>query len=139
MRKMNRRGAGWQGAICAALLLSPLVAFPALDLADFDDELMRSMDDAYKDLEPVLGASNATAARADLATLKEGYQWTLEYFTTQEKDGKEGIEILKAGSKLLDEIEAGIGKKDFTGAAAKARDLHANCKSCHDKYKPEKR
>ena len=22
---------------------------------------------------------------------------------------------------------------------AKARDLHANCKSCHDKYKPEKR
>jgi hypothetical protein len=33
-----------------------------LDLTDFDDDSMRDMDDANKDLQPVLGAKNADAA-----------------------------------------------------------------------------
>ncbi len=125
-------------AVCAVLSGVSMVAASAVNLDEFDSDAMRAMDDAFKDLEPVLGASNTTAAKEDLAALQEGYRWTLEYFTEQEKEGKDGIEILKAGSKLLDEIDARLNNRDFTGAVAKSRDLRANCKSCHDKYKPKK-
>lgn len=130
--------AAWRSFAFTVLLIAPAAAWPALDLIAFDDDVMRSMDDAYKDLEPVLGASNAVIAKENLAILRDGYQWTREYFSEQEKEGKDGLEVLKAGGKLLDEIEGALNKRDFTGAAAKARDLNANCKSCHEKYKPKK-
>ncbi len=125
-------------AVGSLLLGISMATVAAVNLDYFDSDSMRAMDDAFKDLEPVLGASNTTAAKEDLAALQEGYRWTLEYFTEQEKEGKDGIELLKSGSKLLDEIEALLNKRDFTGAVAKSRDLRANCKSCHDKYKPKK-
>lgn len=125
-------------AVWALLSGVSIAAVAAVNLEEFDSDAMRAMDDAFKDLEPVLGASNTAAAKENLATLQEVYKWTLEYFTAQEKEGKEGIVILKAGSKLLGEIEVAVNKRDFTGAIAKARELQANCKSCHDKYKPKK-
>jgi cytochrome c556 len=124
--------------VCAVLSGISMVAAPAVNLDEFDSNAMRAMDDAFKDLEPVLGASNTAAAKENLATLQEVYKWTLEYFTAQEKEGREGIVILKAGSKLLGEIDAALNKRDFNGAIAKARELQANCKSCHDKFKPKK-
>ena len=50
-----------------------------LDLTDFDDDSMRDMDDANKDLQPVLGAKNAAAALSDAqliqSVLKETETW----------------------------------------------------------------
>ena len=122
----------------AMLSAASMAAVAALNLEDFDSDAMRAMDDAYKDLEPVLGASNAAAAKENLATLQEVYGWTLEYFTAQEKEGKDGIAILNAGRKLLGEIEGAVNKRDFNAATLKARELQANCKACHDRFKPKK-
>ena len=124
-------------AIAAVLSGISLVA-AAVNLDAFDGDAMRAMDDAFQDLEPVLGASNTAAAKENLATLNDGYQWTLAFFIEQEKEGREGIEILKAGGKLLGEIETALNKRDFTAATAKARELQGNCKSCHEKYKPKR-
>ncbi len=124
--------------LSALLLVVPVAAIPAIDLSDFDDDVMRAMDDAYKDLEPVLGASNADAARVDLAVLKEGYQWTHEYFTGKKAEAPDALEIVIAGRKLLGEIQSALDARDFTLGVTKARELHANCKSCHDTYKPKK-
>jgi hypothetical protein len=133
LKKLLARTAAW-----AVLSGISIAAVAAVNLDAFDGDVMRAMDDAFKDFEPVLGASNAAAAKENLATLKDGYQWALEFFTEQENEGKDGIEILKAGGKLLGEIEAALNKRDFTAAIAKARELQANCKSCHDKYKPKR-
>ena len=122
---------------CALLLGSSMVVLADVDLAGFDSEVMRAMDDAFKDLEPVLGASNVEAARADVGTLKEGYQWTLEYFQV-DRGAPEAAGLNKAGQLLLDEISSAIDRGDFTAAVGKTRDLQANCKSCHQKYRPKK-
>lgn len=123
---------------CALLLMVPLTVVSALDLDDFDQDLMRAVEDAFKDLEPVLGASNIDAAKDDIAVLKEGYQWTLEYFTAKKAEALDAVEIVVAGQKLLGEVEGAMAAKDFGKAMAKARELSANCKSCHDKYKPKR-
>lgn len=127
----------WRMAAWAVLLGSSMVMAAEVNLDGFDGEVMRAMDDAFKDLEPVLGASNVEAARADVSTLKDGYQWTLEFFEV-DRGAPEAAAINKAGQALLAEIESAIDKGDFTAAVGKARDLQANCKSCHQKYRPKK-
>jgi cytochrome c556 len=122
---------------CALLLVVPMTVV-ALDLADFDQDVMRAMDDAFKDLEPVLGASNADIAKDDIAVLKDGYQFTHEYFTGKKAEAPDAVEINLAGQKLLGEIESAVAAKDFPKAVTKSRELQGNCRSCHDKYKPRK-
>ncbi len=124
-------------AACSVLLGSSVAVLAEVDLAGFDGEVMRAMDDAFKDLEPVLGASNVEAAKLDVATLKDGYQWTLEYFEV-DRGAPEAAGINKAGQALLGEINSAIDKGDFAAAVGKTRDLQANCKSCHQKYRPKK-
>src|SRR5580658_32969 len=51
-----------------------------LDLTDFDDDSMRDMDDANKDLQPVLGAKNATSALADAQVIQNVLKQTEAYF-----------------------------------------------------------
>ena len=41
-----------------------------LDLTDFDDDSMRDMDDANKDLQPVLGARNAYAVIVEIGQVE---------------------------------------------------------------------
>lgn len=117
------------------LLLVPTLLVAAIELPGFDGEVMQAMDEAYKDLEPVLGASNAQQARENLAVLEEAYQWTLDYFTPLKSEAPDAIDFAVAGQKKLQEIDAAIGAGNFGQAAEKARELNANCKSCHDKYK----
>lgn len=124
--------------VSALLLLASAAAVPGVDLSDFDDDVMRAMDDAYTDLEPVLAASNVPEARTNVAILKEGYDWTREYFSAKKADAPDAPAIVTAGQKLVLEVEAALAAKNFSGAVAKARELHDNCKSCHDKYKPKK-
>ncbi|MET0279717.1 MAG: hypothetical protein ABW278_01150 [Steroidobacteraceae bacterium] len=127
----------WRAMACAVLLGSAVTVLAAVDLEEFDGDVMRAMDDAFKDLEPVLGASNVEGAKADLFVLKEGYQWTLEYFQV-ERGAPEAASINQAGQLLLADIERAIEQRDFAAAVGKARDLQANCKSCHQKYRPKK-
>ena len=124
---------------CAVLIAIPMAVAAAINLDEFDTNVMRDMDDAHKDLEPVLGASNVAAAAEDLTVLKDGYSWTLEFFTAQRTEAPDAVEIATAGARLLAEIESATAARNFDGAVAKARELNANCKSCHEKYKPKKR
>jgi hypothetical protein len=106
-----------------------------LDLNDFDDDSMRDMDDANKDLQPVLGARNATAALADAQVIQNVLKQTEAYF--QKKGGTDdAIKIARQGEASVASVIAALGKSDFDTAAAAARDTAKNCRSCHDIYKP---
>jgi hypothetical protein len=127
---MRFRHPDWLLAVLPALVLASDV-----DLSDFDDEVMRAMDDALKDLEPVIGASNDEYANNDLDVLKQGYTWTADYFRTKPNAPK-AVDGAVAGLALIDEVSKAVAAKNFEAAAAKARELSKNCKSCHDAYKP---
>jgi cytochrome c556 len=135
---VTTRAAQAARAASLSLLLSIPVAFAAINLDDFDTNLMRDMDDAHEDLEPALGAANAAAAREDLAVLKENYDLTLEYFTARKDEAPDAVEFAAAGLKLLGEIGKATSDRNFERAVLKARELNANCKGCHEKYRPKK-
>ena len=109
-----------------------------LDLSDFDDDSMRDMDDANKDLQPVLGARNAEAALGDAQLIQSVLKQTESYFS--KKGGTEtAVRIARDGEASVAEVIAAVGRHDFDAAAAAARATAQNCRSCHDVYKPLKK
>jgi cytochrome c556 len=106
-----------------------------IDLKDFDDDSMRDMDDANKDLQPVIGARNGQAAQADTQTIQSVLKETEDYFTR--KGGtQDAVKIAQQGETALAAVIAALNRTDYDSAATAAREVTRNCKSCHDIYKP---
>ncbi|SEQ16759.1 hypothetical protein SAMN04488038_104161 [Solimonas aquatica] len=124
----------WRYAALAAALCCASVAFAQLDLSDFDDDLMRNMDDATKDLEPAIAAKNGKAALEDLAILQDGFTQTEAYFAKKGVDDAVGYARDQQAQALA--LGQQLGAKDFDAAAATARRISKGCKTCHDAYKP---
>ena len=122
----------WSAAAIAAG-----TALKSIDLTDFDDDLMHDMDDATKDLEPVLGANNAAVAATDAQVLRNGFKWTEDYFV-RKGNTADAVKIARDGQELIAAVVRSIGNKDFPAAAASARDAAKTCRACHDIYKPPK-
>jgi hypothetical protein len=102
---------------------------------DIDDDLMRGMDDAVKDLEPALSAGNIESATADAEILRDGLKWTHDYFTG--KGGvDDGVKIAADGQSLVVELQKHLADKNVDAAVTAARQTSKNCRSCHDIYKP---
>jgi cytochrome c556 len=107
----------------------------AIDLKDFDDDAMRDMDDANKDLQPVIGAKNAQQALTDTQTMQSVLKEAEDYFA--KKGGtQDAVKFAQAGESAVSAVVAALNKGDFDAAGAAARDVTRNCKSCHDVYKP---
>jgi len=119
----------FSGAIFSGVVLAEL------DLSDFDDDLMRTMDDTNKYLEPDINAKNLKNAKEGTETIRQGLKWTEDYFA--HKGGvDDGVKLAKDGQVLAQDILAALDKGDFDAAAASARTMTKNCRSCHDLYKP---
>lgn len=116
-----------------ALLSTPALAGPNFD--DVDSDLMRGMEDAIKDLEPVLSAGNLESAQADAEVLRDGLQWVERYFVA--KGGvDDGVAIARDGRAVVAKLLEHLAAKDATAAIEAARATAKNCRSCHDIYKP---
>jgi hypothetical protein len=123
------------GFACGLVRADGVAVHVDLDLTDFDDDSMRDMDDANKDLQPVLGAKNADAALQDAQIIQIVLKETEGYFT--KKGGTDNaVKIARQGELSVEAVIAALGKKDFDTAAAAARDTAKNCRACHDIYKP---
>jgi hypothetical protein len=129
---------GKRAIACALVALAAGVCLAAeFDYSDFDDDLMRSMDDAIKDLEPVISAGNAQVAAEDANLLLDGLRWTESYFAAKGGAG-DAVKFAQEGQGLTSEVLRLLSVKDLSGAAAQARVLSKSCRSCHDVYKPPK-
>ena len=131
MRKMRK----WLLLAGVLAALSGSLAYADIDLSDFDDDSMRDMDDANKDLGPVLGARNADAALADAQVIQNVLKQTEAYFV-KKGGADDAVKLAQQGQASVAAAIAAIGKSDFESAAASARDTAKNCRSCHDLYKP---
>jgi hypothetical protein len=119
----------------ACALVHAQSAHVDLDLADFDDDSMRDMDDANKDLQPVLGARNLDAALGDAQVIQNVLKETETYFA--KKGGAEkAVKLAQQGEVSIAAVVEALHNSDFDTAAAAARDATQNCRACHDIYKP---
>jgi cytochrome c556 len=122
--------------LCGLLaLLSGGAVFAEVDLKDFDDDLMRDMDTAIKDLEPVVGAKNAVAATGDAKLLRDGFKQTEDYFA-RKGNAADAVEFARKSEELTATVLKEITANDFDAAANSARALSKSCRACHDVYKP---
>jgi cytochrome c556 len=123
-------------ALCVlVLMLSSGVVCADIDLKDFDDDLMRDMDYAIKDLEPVVGARNAAAAKGDAEFLLEGFKQTEGYFA-KKGTADDAVRFARKSEELAVTVLQNIQANDFDAAANSARELSKSCRNCHDVYKP---
>jgi len=119
----------------ALMALAASVMAAEMDFSDFDDDLMRSMDDAIKELDSNVGGQDAKASLANAAVLGEGLAWAEKYFTAKPEAplgagfAREGKEHVAA---LVQAIEAG----NFDSASSGVRAVVKTCKACHEAYKP---
>jgi cytochrome c556 len=122
--------------LCGFLaVLSGGVVLAEIDLKDFDDDLMRDMDTAIKDLEPVVGAKNAVAATGDAELLRDGFKQTEDYFA-KKGSAPDAVEFARKSEELTVAVLKDITANDFDAAANSARALSKSCRACHDVYKP---
>jgi cytochrome c556 len=122
--------------LCGLLaVLSGGAVFAEIDLQDFDDDLMRDMDTAIKDLEPVVGAKNAVAAAGDAELLRDGFKQTEDYFA-KKGTATDAVEFARKSEELTATVLKQIGANDFDAAANSARAVSKSCRTCHDVYKP---
>jgi hypothetical protein len=115
-----------------ALCAGPVIG--AIDLHDYDNDLMRDLDRTIKYFEPDITAKNMEAAKEDGEVLLEGFRYTESYFS--KKGAGDAVEISRQGIKLVANVLKNVEQSDFDAAAAAARDAPQLCKSCHDIYKP---
>lgn len=119
-------------AFAAILVSAPVIA--AIDLRDYDNDLMRDLDKTVKYFEPDITAKNADAAKADAQVLLDGFKYTEDYFA--KKGADDAVEISRKGVKLINAVLVSVDSNDFDAAASAARGAPDLCKSCHDIYKP---
>jgi cytochrome c556 len=120
------------GAACA-LAVTGYAA--DIDYSDFDDDLMRTMDDAVKDLDSNVGGQEADAALANAAVLKDGLAWAEKYFA-KKPEAPLGAGFAREGQEQVAALIKAVESKDFDAAHVNVRAVVKTCKSCHEAYKP---
>jgi hypothetical protein len=118
-----------------SVVLAAGAALADIDLKDFDDDLMRDMDTAVKDLEPVIGARNAVAATGDAELLRDGFKQTEDYFA-RKGGASDAVDFARHSEELTAAVLKSIAANNFDAAASAARTLSKSCRTCHDVYKP---
>ena len=111
------------------------IALAEIDLSDFDDDVMKTMDETNKYLEPDINGKNAKSALEGLEVIQQGMKWTEEYFI-HKGNTPDAVKLAKEGEQYILQIRQALDANDFDKAAAGARELTKNCRACHDLYKP---
>jgi cytochrome c556 len=124
-------------ATSLALVATVALATPAADIdySDFDDTLMRDMDDAIKELDANLGGQDAQASLANTKVLSEGLDWAEKYFAAK-PEAPRGAGLAREGREHLTLVVQSIEGRDFDAASTNVRGVVRSCKACHEAYKP---
>lgn len=128
------RWAGSRIALAHVIVLSTAVAMAAVDVSGIDTFLMQDMEQAVKELEPLIGARDTAGATETATFLSEGLQWTEDYFAAQQAD--DAAALAREGRERAAAVLAALAAADFSAAADAARGVSRACRSCHDAYRP---
>ena len=118
-----------------AMLVASVALATGIDYSDFDDSLMRDMDDAIKDLDSNVGGQDAQASLANAKVLHEGLVWAEKYFAAKPETPK-GAGLAREGIEHLASVVQSIEAGNFDAASESVRGVVRSCKACHEAYKP---
>jgi len=110
-------------------------AWASMDLSDFDQDTMQSVDDAKKELESGLAGRESKAAIANAEFIRDSLQWAEGYFA-KKGNVDDAVKWAREGREYADAVAAAVGRGDFAAANESYNSLVRTCKSCHDVYKP---
>src|SRR5690349_3708108 len=132
MRKTTWRS----GAVALVATAMALTAVAAdLDFSDFDDTLMRGMDDAIKELDSSISAQEKQGALTNAALLRDGLAQAETYFSAR-TDTPRAPGFARDGQQQLMLLLQSLESNDFDAASGNVRALARSCKACHQAYKP---
>ena len=106
-----------------------------LDLSDFNDDVMRDMDDTVKRLDSGLATKDAVSAAADARAIQEGLKWAQDYFA-KKGNVEDAVKLAKQGEDRADAVARSVQAGDFDSALTNYESLVKTCRACHDAYKP---
>ena len=135
---MRKKGIAVLGALSIAVgVTGPLVAAGTvrLDLSDFNDDVMRDMDDAMKRLDSDIATRDAKAVASDSASIREGLGYAQQYFTKKE-NVEDAVRWAKQAQDLVEAVTNAVQAGDFDTSLSKYDSLVKTCRACHDVYKP---
>ena len=126
-----------RNSLAAGVLLTLAASVMAadIDFSDFDDDLMRSMDDAIKELDSNVGGQDAKASLANAAVLEDGLVWAEKYFVAK-PEAPLGAGYAREGKEHLAAVVTAVEGKHFAAASNNVRAVVRTCKACHEAYKP---
>ncbi|HKQ83934.1 MAG TPA: cytochrome c [Steroidobacteraceae bacterium] len=117
-----------------ALLIVSSVAPAALDLSDFDEDAMRAVEDAQKELESGIPSRDTQIVVANAEFIRDSLQWAQGYF--DKRNIADAVKLAHDGSEYAQQIATHASANDFDAANEAFGQLKRTCKSCHDAYKP---
>jgi hypothetical protein len=147
---MRSKGIAVLGALSIAVgLTGPLIAagdraasegIPSggtvsLDLSDFNDDVMRDMDDTMKRLDSDIATRDAKSVAGDTALIREGLKYAQDYFT-KKGNVDDAVRWAKQAQELAEAVGSAVQANDFDTSLNKYDALVKTCRSCHDVYKP---
>jgi len=107
----------------------------AVDLTDFDDDVMRNMDDTVKALDSHLAMRDAKAAQADAQSIREGLHWAGDYFV-RKGNLERAVQFARHAEELAGDVGRSAASSDFDAAVTSYDSLVRACRACHNEYKP---
>lgn len=117
-----------------ALLIVSSVAPAAIDLSDFDEDAMRAVEDAQKELESGIPGHDTQTVVANAEFIRDSLRWAQGYFA--KKNVADAVKLAHDGSEYAQQIATHANANDFDAADEAFSSLKRTCKSCHDAYKP---
>ncbi|MEA3179371.1 MAG: hypothetical protein QOI59_2894 [Gammaproteobacteria bacterium] len=135
---MHKKGMAVLSALSiAAGLTGPLVAagIVSLDLADFNDDVMRDMDDTMKRLDSDIAMRDAKSVASDSASIREGLGYAQQYFT-KKGNVEDAVQWARQAQDLVEAVTNAVQAGDFDSSLSKYDLLVKTCRACHDVYKP---
>ena len=135
---MRRKEIAVLGALSIAVGLTvPLIAAGTvnLDLSDFNDDVMRDMDDTMKRLDSDIATRDAKSVSGHSALIREGLKYAQDYFT-KKGNVEDAVRWAKQAQELAEAVTSAAQAGDFDTSLNKYDSLVKTCRSCHDVYKP---
>jgi hypothetical protein len=119
----------------AATLWVANVVFAGIDLSDFDEDAMRAVEDASKELESSIAARDVQVTAANAEFIRDSLQWAEGYFA-KKGNVADAVTLARQGREFAAAIAKSVNESDFDAASASYTSLVRTCKRCHDAYKP---
>ncbi len=124
------------GALGITMGLGGLVqATVSLDLTDFNDDVMRDMDDTMKRLDSNIASRDPKSVAADAQAIRDGLKWAEDYFT-KKGNVDDAVKWARQGQDLAAAVAGAARSSDFDTSLDKYDSLVKTCRACHDAYKP---